>query len=65
MTNEERQNLVRYRLKRAEETLGEVSMNIQNKFWNTAPPTVCIMPLFMQLRLCLSKTGILRKPIKA
>ena len=36
MNQEERQELVKYRIKKARETFNEVSLHVENKLWNTA-----------------------------
>jgi uncharacterized protein (UPF0332 family) len=36
MNQEERQELVKYRIKKARETLNEVGLHVENKLWNTA-----------------------------
>ena len=36
MNQEERQKLVKYRIKKARETFSEVDLHIENKLWNTA-----------------------------
>jgi len=36
MNQEERQELVKYRIKKARETFNEVGLHVENKLWNTA-----------------------------
>ena len=36
MTQDERNELVNYRISRAKETLSEIELFIQNELWNTA-----------------------------
>ena len=36
MNQEERQELVKYRITKARETFNEVSLHVENKLWNTA-----------------------------
>ncbi len=36
MNDDQKQELVTYRLKKAKETLAEIDLHVENEFWNTA-----------------------------